>query len=153
MENNSMMIDLKALVDFFKAHEGRYDSYDISTADELRAFLADFCLHELWCNAEKKEETLVYTDTSLEVGFQMLDIYFPDKEHADLVLEMLKKEYRHSGYVTVADYFAFAGKKPEPWTYQWGWYALEGAFVYCYSDRGVPRHAIHLPKPERRILT
>lgn len=136
MEKNSIMIDPKALVEFFEAHEGRWDSYDISTSDELRSFLAYFFAHEMGVKGGEEERSIVPPR-----------IYFPDKERAEMVLEMLKREIRRHGYVTVADYYFFAVQKPEPTYYNWAWANLNTACVYSYSFKGETKYGIHLPTP------
>lgn len=145
MENNSVIIDPKALVEFFEAHEGRWDSYDISTSDELRSFLADFFAHEMGVNGGEADYRC--REPEAERSIVLLRIYFPDKERAEIVLEMLKREVRHHGSVTVLDYYCFAGQKPELTHYNWGWMDLNTACVYSYSFKGETKYGIHLPTP------
>lgn len=148
MKNNSMMIDPKALVEFFEAREGRWDSYDISTGDELREFLADFCMHEM---GMEKTGYVEMPELKVDKGEfpDLPDIYFPDKETAEQVLGLLKKEIRLSGYVTAADYCFFAGQKQKPgaWAYRYGWRDFQCTYVYSYYWKGETKWGIHLPEP------
>lgn len=150
MENNSVMIDPKALVEFFEAHEGRWDSYDISTADELKDFLTDFCAHGM---GAKGGEAVEKTDPETgKTPFDVQNIYFKSKRDAELMLLRMGKAIERDGYITALGYYRLANSaEVHIGSNAFGWRSLSGAFVYRYYEynRGDVKYGIRLPEPVR----
>lgn len=142
-----ILIDTDELVEFFD--EG-WCSYDISTKDELRSFLIDFCKQKIKGEEEKEEPVKSETCPKLD------SITYFTREQAQKHLELLRDECTAYGSVTIRDYYRLAEwlQIIPKWTHlhfraNCGWTDLSTVRINVIHSRGVDLWTLEMPVPKK----
>jgi len=141
-------IDTDELVEFFG--EG-WCSCDISTKEELKSFLIDFCKQKIEGEEEKKEP--VKDEASPKFG----SIIYYEREQAQRHLELLRDAIAVKGHVTVRDYYRLAEflQILPKWTAmyfreEYGWRDLSTVRInMTHDNKGIALWTLEMPVPER----
>ena len=141
-----ILIDTDDLVEFFG--EGWY-SCDISTKDELRSFLVDFCKQKI--EGEEDEEEPAKSETCPKFDSIM---YFT-RDQAQKHLEVLRDAICTSGKVSVQDYYRLAGSLGiiQNWIAMYfksdyGWRDLSTARINGIHCGGIDLWTLEMPVPK-----
>lgn len=146
MKSNGIMIDPKALVEFFK---GEWCACDITSVSELKTFLTEFCKSEIG-----DETDHVWTQSMVDrwLWENRFRFMFNDETTAMHYLRWMRNTIsdRPDGRVTIADFVCLCGFEIEWWMDHFGWTNLEDAYVTVYRARpdGCERWLIKMPDPE-----
>ena len=108
---SGIMIDPEKLIEFFdrRQEETCGYGYDISTTDELRKFLSDFCRNEADLDfgiEENTDEKETEDDEPNAPPFDSITYYTRDQ--AQKHLELLKNAIKAVGSVSIQDYYRLA---------------------------------------------
>ena len=148
-----ILIDTDELVEFFG--EG-WCSCDISTKNELRSFLVDFCKQKIEGEEEKEEPA------KSETGPKFDSIMYVTRDQALKHLEVLRVAIASMGKVSIRDYYRFAEllrilpewtsmPKWTPMYYNedYGWTDLFMARVKVIHRRGIDLWILEMPEPRK----
>lgn len=142
-----ILIDTDELVEFFD--EG-WCSCDISTKDELRSFLIDFCKQKIKGEEEKEEPTK--SETCLIPD----SITYFTREQAQKHLEVLRDECTAYGRVTIQDYYRLAEwlQIIPKWTHlhfrsNYGWTDLSTVRINATHSGGIDLWTLEMPAPKK----
>lgn len=145
-----LLIDTDELVEFFG--EG-WRSFDISTKDELRSFLADFCKQKI--EGEEEKEEPVKSETCPKFN----SITYFTRDQAQKHLELLRDAIRAFEKVSVRDYYRLAEflQIIPKWTAlyfkgDYGWTDLSTARINIVHSRGIDLWTLEMPEPKRLDL-
>ncbi len=140
-----ILIDTDELVEFFG--EG-WCSCDISTKDELKSFLVDFCKQKIEGEEEKEEPVKSEACPAFD------SITYFTREQAQKHLEVLRDALTAMGKVSVRDYYRFAEflQILPKWTAMYfkedyGWIDLSKARINVIHNRGVDLWTLEMPVP------
>lgn len=158
---SGIMIDPEKLIEFFDRHQEESCGYryDISTTDELRQFLHDFCHNEVdfgfgfICKKSEKSDKEQNKDgaddhtNNAERRLYFNNVLFNSRNEAEFVLKKMEERIKTVGFVTVADYYLFSLKPAaiESVYYDWGWRDMNGAHLFSWLDNGYLKHTLKLP--------
>lgn len=151
MKNNNVMIDPKALAEFFT---GEWCACDITSVSELKTFLAEFCRSEIEDDNTVNETDHVWTQSMTDRWWWDNKFRFSFKSEAQAVyhLRWIRQLLRNhpDGRITIADFVRLSGFKTEWWMDHFGWTNLEDAHVTVYrvGPDGCKHWIINLPGPE-----
>lgn len=143
-----ILIDTDELVEFFG--EG-WCSCDISTKEELKIFLVDFCTQKIEGEEEEKEVSV-----KSETYTKFDSITYFTREQAQKHLELLRDALRTFEKVSVQDYYRlaeFLQIKPK-WTAMYfkgdyGWTDLSTARINTVHSRGIDLWTLEMPEPKK----
>lgn len=145
-----ILIDTDELVEFFG--EGWW-SCDISTKEELKSFLIDFCKQKIEGEEETaEEEQPAKNETCL--GFDSITYFTRDQ--ALKHLELLRHHIDALGKVSIRDYYRLAEflQILPKWTAMYfaegyGWTDLSTARVRSVHSRGIDLWTLEMPEPKK----
>lgn len=142
-----ILIDTDELVEFFG--EG-WDSYDICSKAELRAFLERFCKQKIEGEEEKEEPTKNETCPAFD------SITYFTRDQAQKHLEVLRDTIRTSGKVSVQDYYRLAEYLGiiQKWIAMnfksnYGWKDLSTARINAICCKGNYLWTLEMPVPKK----
>lgn len=140
-----ILIDTDELVEFFG--EGWY-SCDISTKDELRSFLADFCKHKIEGEEEKEEPAKSETCPKFD------SITYFTRDQAQKHLELLRDYIDTLGCVSVRSYYRLAEYLQiitdgiaSRFTEDYGWCDLSMVRINVKHSGGIDLWTLEMPEP------
>lgn len=147
-----ILIDTDEFVEFFG--EG-WGSCDISTKEELKQFLVDFCQQKIEGEEEMpKEEEEQPTKNETCLGFDSITYFTRDQ--AQKHLELLQNTTVVMGKVSIRDYYRWAEflQILPKWIAiyfkeDYGWTDLSTARVRSVHSRGIDLWTIEMPEPKR----
>ncbi len=144
-----ILIDTDELVEFFG--EG-WDSCDISTKEELKSFLVDFCKQKIEGEKETAEEEEEPAKSETCTKFNSITYFTRDQ--ALKHLELLQDTTVAMGKVSIRDYYRLAEflQILPKWTAMYfaegyGWTDLFTARVKAVHSRGIDLWTIEMPEP------
>ena len=108
---SGIMINPEKLIEFFdrRQEESCGYGYDISTTDELRKFLSDFCRTEADLGFGIEENTDEKETENKESNTPPFDsITYYDRKSAEKHLELLNNAIKAVGSVSIQDYYRLA---------------------------------------------
>jgi len=142
-----ILIDTDELVEFFG--EG-WCSCDISTKEELKSFLVDFCKQKI--EGEEEKEEPVKNETCLKFD----SITYFTREQAQKHLEVLRDALAAIGKVSIRDYYRFAEflQILPKWTAayfkeDYGWTDLSMARINATHQGGIDLWTLEMPVPKK----
>ena len=145
-----ILIDTDELVEFFG--EGWRGCY-ISTKEELKWFLVDFCRQKI--EGEKEKEQPARSETCPKFD----SITYFTREQAQKHLEVLRDAIAAMRKVSIRDYYRFAEflQILPKWTAMYfnedyGWTDLSTARINIVHSRGVDLWTLELPEPKKLDL-
>ena len=140
-----ILIDTNELVEFFG--EG-WCSCDISTKEELKSFLVDFCKQKIE-GEEEEEEQPAKNETCPKFD----SITYFEREQAQKHLEVLRDALAAMGRVSVRDYYRFAEflQILPKWTAMYfnesyGWTDLSTVRINVTHNGGIDLWTLEMPK-------
>ena len=147
-----ILIDTDELVEFFG--EG-WCSCDISTKEELKSFLADFCRQKIKSEEEttdEEEEQSTKNETCPKFG----SITYFTRDHAQKHLELLRDAICTFGKVSVQDYYRLAEwlQVIPKWTHlhfrsNYGWTDLSTVRINATHSGGIDLWTLEMPVPKK----
>ena len=159
---SGIMIDPEKLIEFFdrQQEESCEYRYDISTTDELRQFLYDFCHNEVDFGfgfvCKKKIESEKEQPTKSKACPKFNSITYFTREQAQKHLEVLRDAVAAMGKVSIRDYYRFAEflQILPKWTAMYfnedyGWKDLSTARINTVHSRGVDLWTLEMPEPKK----
>lgn len=142
-----ILIDTDELVEFFG--EGWW-SCDISTKEELKSFLVDFCKQKIEGEEEKEEPV------KSEICPKFDSITYFTRDQALKHLELLRHHIDALGKVSIRDYYRLAEflQILPKWTAMYfaegyGWTDLSTARVRSVHSRGIDLWTLEMPEPKK----
>ena len=145
-----ILIDTDELVEFFG--EGWY-SCDISTKDELKSFLADFCKQKIEGEEEEKEKE---EPAKSETCPKFDSITYFTRDQAQKHLELLRDSIDALGCVRVRSYYRLAEYLQiiadgiaSCFTEDYGWCDLSMVRINFKHSGGLDLWTLEMPTPKR----
>ena len=143
----NILIDTDELVEFFG--DG-WCSCDISTKEELKSFLVDFCKTKI--EGEEEKEEPLKSENCPKFG----SITYFTREQAQKHLKVLRDECTAYGRVTIQDYYRLAEwlQVIPKWTHlhfrsNYGWTDLSTVRINATHSRGVDLWTLEMPVPKK----
>ena len=141
-----VLIDTDELAEYFNKGWGEVD---ISSADDMKYYLAEFCMMKIAGSKEEDEEELVRSET--RPRFDSIT-YFQAQKH----LELLRDAVAAMGKVSIRDYYRFAEflQILPKWTAMYfnedyGWTDLSTARISSVHSRGINLWTLEMPEPKK----
>lgn len=139
-----ILIDTDELVEFFGEE---WCSCDISTKEELKSFLVDFCKQKIEGKEEKEEPV------KSEICPKIDSITYLTRDQAQKHLQLLRDEHTAYGSVTIRDYYRLAEwlQIIPKWTHlhfraDYGWKDLSTVRINSIHHGGIDLWTLEMPE-------
>lgn len=148
-----VLIDTDELAEYFNKGWGEVG---ISSADDMKYYLAEFCMMKIAGSKEEDEESEKEERAKVNQCVAFDSITYFTRDQAQKYLEVLRDALAAMGKVSIRDYYRFAEflQILPKWTAMYfnedyGWTDLSTARISSVHSRGIDLWTLEMPEPKK----